>query len=46
VLAFRDLRDSRGIEIVSFNGGNFIEEEIDDITVFRVADMTLNYSCV
>jgi hypothetical protein len=41
VLAFRDLRDSRGIEIVSFNGGNFIEEEIDDITVFRVADMTL-----
>lgn len=40
-LAYRSLRDSRGIEIVSFDGGNFIQEDIDDITVWRVSGATL-----
>lgn len=40
-LAYRDLRDNWGIEIQSFNGGNFIEEDINDIAIWRVAGLTL-----
>lgn len=41
VLSYRDLRDNWGIEIISFDGGNFLQEDIDDVTVWRVSGSTL-----
>lgn len=35
------LEETDGIEILSFNGGRFVTDEINDQTVFRIVDMEL-----